>query len=308
MTSHLSPPGLAEHAQDGWHQGQDDDGRVLQLQGLAQEGNHHQLGEDVGDEVGGDEVPVGLRGDLVLKPVEEEPNDAVASRDHGGQREYQDEHDHPGPRVVWSLLEHCPEAAQCQLEHFCHNSLLTEDSFPCLLVLALLLPLLREPVDAVLQEDEGVEEGGHCQPQGRGEQRHVAKLLLDPRPDGQPHQPADTVEGINDGEAGGALLLAGDVADVALGGQEEDDLATGDFAETLKHEELHAQLQEPDSVDEVDKVEGEVTDDGEEDEGLPAVGVREGAGEQGEDDSWNILQGSVFGLDGGQIFRYVWFC
>lgn len=52
----------------------------------------------------------------------------------------------------------------------------------------------------------------------------------------------------------------------------------------------------PDGVDKVDKVENEISKEGEENKRFSPVSVRNGPSKQCENDSWNTLQNTTLGL------------
>ena len=60
--------------------------------------------------------------------------------------------------------------------------------------------------------------------------------------------------------------------------------------------ELHLELIEPISVDEEDCVKDDVSSDAEEDKRFPGVSVGEGASEEGHNNCWHALKGSIKGL------------
>ena len=61
--------------------------------------------------------------------------------------------------------------------------------------------------------------------------------------------------------------------------------------------ELHLELIEPIGIDKEDCVEDDVASDAEEDKGFPGVSVGERTSEEGHNNCWHTLNGSVKGLD-----------
>ena len=52
----------------------------------------------------------------------------------------------------------------------------------------------------------------------------------------------------------------------------------------------------PDGVDQIDKVENEISEERDDDQRLPAISIRYWAGKQSEDDPWSTLEYGTVGL------------
>ena len=145
----------------------------------------------------------------------------------------------------------------------------------CLFHLDLLSPLGLYHLDGVLEHEDGVEDGDGGEPQVDPKEGNVSKDCSYASAKGATDHEAKASDGGDEAKPGSSRLNGWHIRDVARDRKVEDGGTSCQVLEALKQDELNLELHEPDGVDDEDEVEDEEADEGGDDEGLPAIGVRE---------------------------------